>query len=137
MIGGAARTPRLDRGGAAGMAGTVLKALAALCLVAGILGYLGGWFRQREPSPAPAAGSLDGKQQATTACEDAIRNEPLAPFRVISFPSGLVGREKDGYAVSGSVDLQSTTGDLLRKRYFCRVRPDSRGRMIVGEARLL
>jgi len=120
-------------GSAAGM----LKGLAAVCLAIGILVYVGSRFRGQGPSsPTPPPVVADGKHQAAATCEAAIRAQVPAPFRVIAFRSTLVAEEREGSAVSGSVELQSAAGELQRKRYFCRVHPDARAGMVLDEGKM-
>ena len=120
-------------GSAAGM----LKGAAVACLAIGILVYVGNRLRGQDlvkPPPAPIV--AHGKQQAAASCETAIRKQVRGPFRLIAFRSTLVAEEREGYVVSGTVELQSTAGELQRRRYFCRVHPDARGGMVLDEGRM-
>jgi hypothetical protein len=117
-------------------AADAFKAVVAVCLVAGAFVFLGKRLGQREAPPPPHPVALDAKRQAGAACEERVRREVREPFRVIAFRSALVAEEKGGYVVSGTVDLQSLSGELQRKRYWCSVQPDARARLVAGEGRL-
>ncbi len=114
----------------------LLKGLAVACLAAGLLVYAGKSLRERRNAPVPPPSGLEGERQAAATCEAAIRGRVRAPFRVIAFRSSLVAAEVAGYAVSGTVELQSTMGEVQRKRYFCRVHPDARTGMVLDEGRM-
>ena len=108
-----------------------------VCLASGILVYVGSRLRGQNPSsPTPAPIVTDGKHQAAATCEAAIRQRVQGPFRVITFRSALVAEERGGYAVSGSVELQSTAGELQRERYFCRLHPDAHAGMVIDEVKM-
>lgn len=107
-----------------------------LCLAIGILVYVGKGLREQRTPPVPPPISLDDKRQAAEACEAGIRKQVRAPFRVIAFRSSLVAEVQEGYAISGSVELQSVVGEVQRKRYFCRVHRDVRAGMVLDECRL-
>lgn len=113
-----------------------LKAVAAGCLVAGILAVAAHRHRAQETAPVSPPDIPESKRQASATCESAIRQQVRAPFRVIAFRSALVAKEKAGYAVSGSVELQSMAGEVQLKRYFCRVHPDARTGMVLDEGKL-
>jgi hypothetical protein len=114
----------------------VLAGLAVVGLAVWLLLDVGGRLQRPSPSPAPAAPGSDDKRRAVAACEAAIRNRAPAPFRVISFPASRVSDGARGYTVSGSVDLQSASGELQRKRYTCSVRADGGAGMLVDEGRI-
>ena len=118
-----------------GSAAGLLKGIAVGLLAIGILFYVGNRLRGHVPSPPSPPSGADGKRQASATCETAIRAQVRAPFRVIAFRSALVAEERGGYAVSGAVELQSTAGELQRKRYFCRVHPDADAGIVVDEVK--
>lgn len=114
-----------------------LKGLALGCLAIGILVSVGSRLKGPGPSPAPLPPSAaDGRGRATATCQTAIRQQVRAPFRVIAFRSALVAEERAGYAVSGTVELQSAAGEVQRRKYWCRVRPDAGAGMLVDEGKL-
>jgi hypothetical protein len=119
-----------------GPAAGMLKGIALACLAVGILAYVGSRRREQHLSPAPPPIFAGSKQQAAAICEAAIRLQVRAPLRAIAFRSILVAEDGAGYAVSGSVELQSTAGDLQRKRYYCRARSDASSGMVLDEAKL-
>jgi len=124
---------------APGSATGILKGIAVGFLAIGILIYAGNLLRGQDPSPPPTPpppSVADGKRQAAATCEAAIRQQARGPFRVIAFRSVLVADERGGFVVSGTVELQSTAGDLKRQRYFCRVHPDPRAGMVLDEGRM-
>lgn len=114
----------------------LLKGLAVGCLTIGILVYVGNRLKEQKAAPVPPPGIADGKHQAAATCEAAIRDQARGPFRVIAFRSSLVANEREGYVVSGTVELQSAAGELQRKRYFCRVHPEAQAGMVSDDARL-
>jgi Na+-transporting methylmalonyl-CoA/oxaloacetate decarboxylase gamma subunit len=120
------------RGTASGM----IAGIAVGFLAIGILIYVGSSIKKQKTSTTPPPVSVDGKRQAAATCEAAIRLQVRAPFRVIAFRSTLVGEERGGYVVSGTVELQSAAGELQRKRYSCKVHPDPRTGMVLDEGRL-
>lgn len=134
----AVRPPAESQQAAAhGSAAGMLKGIAVVCLALGVLVYVGGRLRGPDPSsPPPAPPVADGKHQAAATCEAAIRQQVRGPFRVIAFRSALVAEERGGYVVTGTVELQSTAGDLQRQRYFCRVHPDPRAGMVLDEGKM-
>ena len=103
----------------------------------GVLVYVGQQIKEPVAPPPPLSSAREGKNQAVTVCEAAIKRQAPAQFRVIAFRSTLVAVEQTGYAVSGSVELQSLAGEVQRKRYFCRIQPDSRGGMVPEQARII
>ena len=119
-----------------GSAAWPLKGIAVALLTVGILIYVGNRLTGHDPAPPPPPSGADGKRQAAATCETAIRAQVRAPFRVIAFRSALVAEERGGYAVSGAVELQSTAGELQRKRYFCRVHPDAAAGIVVDEVKM-
>jgi hypothetical protein len=124
---------RAANGSAAGR----LRWIAVVCLASGILVYVGSRLRGQEPSsPTPTPIVADGKHQAAATCEAAIRKRVQGPFRVIAVRSALVAEERGGYAVSGSVELQSAAGELQWRRYFCRVHPDAHAGMVLDEGKM-
>lgn len=114
----------------------VLKGLAVICLLIGILVYVGNRLRGQEKADIAPPGAIDGKRQAAATCEAGIRGQVRSPFRVIAFRSTLVAEERGVFSVSGTVELQSFAGDLQRKRYYCRVHPDARAGMVLDEGTL-
>jgi hypothetical protein len=133
----AVRPPAESQQAAHGSAAGMLKGVAVVCLALGVLGYVGGRLRGPDPSsPPPAPIVADSKHQASAICETAIRAQARGPFRVIAFRSALVAEERGEYVVTGTVELQSTAGDLQRKRYFCRVHPDPRAGMVLDEGKM-
>lgn len=130
VVGSAAKMPAHVR------AGGRLAGIAIGILAIGILVYVGNTLKRQKTTPVPPPVSLDHKRQASATCEVAIRLQVRAPFRVIAFRSTLVAEEQGGYVVSGTVELQSTAGDLQRKRYFCGVHPGASGGMVLDEGRL-
>ena len=119
-----------------GTAGGLLKGIAVGCLAIGILAYVGNRLKEQAPLPRPPASTPDNKRQAAVTCEAAIRKQARAPFRVIALRSTLVAEEPPGYTVTGSVELQSAAGELQRKRYFCRVHPDSQAGLVLDEGKI-
>jgi hypothetical protein len=120
-----------------GGAAAVLRGVVLGSAAIGLLVFAGYRLRERKPPPPhrpPSA--LDGKQRATATCEAAIRQRARAPFRVIALRSTLVADDREGYVVSGSVELQSIAGEVRRSRYFCRVHPDERAGMLLDEAKI-
>jgi len=116
--------------------GRMLAGIAIACVVAGILAYGARRQGEQQSAPAPPQAGPDAKHQAAATCEAAIRGQVKAPFRVIEFRSALVAEERDGYAVSGTVELQSVAGEVRRQRYSCRIRRDPRSGMVSDAARL-
>lgn len=100
--------------------GGVLATIVVACLVLAAV-YAARRLGEQPPPPAPPLPAMEAKLQASAACEERIRREVRSPFRVIAFRSGLVAEDQAGHVVTGTVDLQSVTGDLQRRRYRCRV----------------
>ena len=126
-----------DRRPARGTAGGVLKAIVVIGLAIGMLVYVGNRRRAEQAAPVPPPGAVDGKHRAAATCESAIRDQVRGPLRVIAFRSSLVAEEAGGgYAVSGSIELQSTSGDLQRKRYLCRFHRDVGGDLVPDEVKM-
>jgi hypothetical protein len=117
-------------------AGRLLGGLAAVGLAVGVLVSVGN--RLREPAaPAPAAAPAPGsKRLASATCEEAVRRQVRAPFRVISFRSSLVAETSGGFVVTGSIELQSAAGDVQVKRYFCKAHRDAQKGFVSDEARI-
>ncbi len=127
--------PPAARAGRPRAAFEALKAIGLACLVAGAFLYVSRHGGEPDATTKPPAG-LDLKRQAVAACEDGIRRQVRAPFRVIAFRTALVAEEQGIFAVSGTVELQSVAGELRLRRYSCRLRREARSGVVLEEGRL-
>lgn len=114
----------------------ILKAVGVAGLVIGLFFVVPKYAARRGgPTPPPVVRESD-RQQAFKVCEHYIKRHPPATFSVSSIASGLVAQDKDGFAVTGTVELQDPAGAAVRRRYSCRVLPDEKTGMIVEEGRI-
>jgi hypothetical protein len=121
---------------ARGAVGRLLGGIAAAGLAIGLLVSVGNRLREPEALPPPPLPGSEGKRLAAATCEEALRRQVPAPFRVISFRSSLAAEASGGFVVSGSVELQSTAGEVQVKRYFCKAHRDAQKGIVADEARI-
>jgi hypothetical protein len=114
--------------------GGVLATVVVACIVLAAA-FAARRLGEQPPPPPPSPPALEAKRQAAAACEERVRREVRSPFRVTAFRSGLVAEDQAGHVVTGTVELQSVTGDLQRRRYRCRVTRGAAG-PVVEEGRL-
>lgn len=132
----AAPPRRAARKPAAKTAINFLKTVGSVGLIVGVLLVVRRNTAERGgPAPLRQPGEVE-TQRAYKVCEEYIRRHPPATFAVTSIASGLVAAEREGFAVSGTVELQDPAGAAVRRRYSCKVLADPRSGLLVKEGNI-